>query len=599
MAKAKPSPVESKPASEEPAYTVVARRYRPQQFTDLIGQEHVATALTNAITSGRIAHAYLFTGARGTGKTSSARILAKALNCVKGPTPTPCDKCDICLRIAEGEDTDAVEIDGASNNKADEARELRNAVGFRPTRARFKIYIIDEVHMLSTAAFNVLLKTLEEPPPHVKFIFATTEVQKIPITILSRCQRFDFAHINATKVFETLKHIVSKEGLKAEDAALRIVAKRSAGSMRDAQTLLEQLLSVTDGKLTAETVHNLLGTADDDRIAELATAILAKDAKQAVDLVADSGDRGLQMGELLDQLTDYWRSMMLVSVGGSKVSEVVASPTLAEQVAQHAAVTNLDTILAGLDVLSTTRGRMRGSPHVDVLVEMAVVRLCRLDELVSVNQLVRVIAEGGVSAPAAAPAPRPAASLSDGPVKKNSIKAPDSAPVDSSGPIGLTAENAREIWPKVIEAVGLMGGRALKSAGLPAILGPNALALRFPANYIQHYDQASAGLDALVEAIKRVTGQDWSVRFEKSAPDTTDIEPVRTPAASSAGRQKAILEHPLFKRIADRLGGQMVKMEEGFNPTALPPKPVTAPLVSDDDDGEALPPTSDSEEDEG
>src|SRR5205085_5125007 len=195
-------------APETPAvpaeYTVLARRYRPQQFADLVGQEPVAQALRNAIESNRVAHAYLFTGARGVGKTSTARILAKALNCTKGPTGTPCDECDICKAIASGDDIDVLEIDGASNNKVDEIRELRSNVQYRPSRSRYKIYIIDEVHMLSTSAFNALLKTLEEPPAHVKFIFATTEAQKIPITILSRCQRFDFAGIGMTGIVERL-----------------------------------------------------------------------------------------------------------------------------------------------------------------------------------------------------------------------------------------------------------------------------------------------------------------------------------------------------------------------------------------------------------
>src|SRR5690242_20042333 len=203
------------PPAPPAEYTVVARRYRPQQFADLIGQEHVATALVNALQSGRVAHAYLFTGARGVGKTSAARILAKALNCETGPTATPCDKCDSCLAIAAGEDVDVLEIDGASNNKVEEVRDLRQNVGFRPTRGRYKVYIIDEVHMLSTSAFNALLKTLEEPPPHVKFILATTEVQKIPITILSRCQRFDFAHVGPAKIFDQLKRIVEREGHEA------------------------------------------------------------------------------------------------------------------------------------------------------------------------------------------------------------------------------------------------------------------------------------------------------------------------------------------------------------------------------------------------
>ena len=318
------------PAEPPAGYTVVARRYRPQQFADLIGQEHVARALTNAITSGRIAHAFLFTGARGTGKTSTARILAKALNCVHGPTPTPCDVCDICKSVANGDDVDVLEIDGASNNKVDEIRDLKSNVGFRPQRARFKIYIIDEVHMLSNSAFNALLKTLEEPPPHVKFLFATTEVQKIPITILSRCQRFDFSAIGPAKVFETLKYIVKKEGLEADDDALHIIARRAAGSMRDAQTLLDQLLGFSDGVLTADKLHALLGTAGDDRVGALAGAILGKDAAQALDIVAQAAGAGLQLGELLDQLIDYWRGLMLVHVAGDAARDLprhaVAAP---------------------------------------------------------------------------------------------------------------------------------------------------------------------------------------------------------------------------------------------------------------------------------
>src|SRR5947209_13165938 len=237
MAKQKSSPpvVAEKPAATE-GYTVLARRYRPQGFAQLVGQEHVARSLENALKSNRVAHAYLFTGARGVGKTSTARILAKALNCERGPTPTPCGVCDMCRGIASGEDVDVLEIDGASNNKVDEVRDLRSNVQYRPSRARFKIYIIDEVHMLTTSAFNALLKTLEEPPPHVKFIFATTEVQKIPATILSRCQRFDFAGISAAAIVEQLRDIAKREGIEVEEEALELTARRAGGSMRDAQS---------------------------------------------------------------------------------------------------------------------------------------------------------------------------------------------------------------------------------------------------------------------------------------------------------------------------------------------------------------------------
>ncbi len=268
--------------SSDGRYTVIARRYRPQAFDELVGQEHVARALQQAITSGRVGHAYLFTGARGVGKTSAARILAKALNCVSGPTSTPCNECEVCLRVAAGDDVDVLEIDGASNRGIDEIRQLRQNVAVRPSRVRYKIYIIDEVHMLTKEAFNALLKTLEEPPEHVKFIFATTEPQKIPITILSRCQRFDFAGISSAAIQARLSQIAAAEGVAVEPAALQILASRAAGSMRDSQSLLEQLLALGHEKITADDVNQLLGIAPAERLSGLVRHLMARDASAAL-----------------------------------------------------------------------------------------------------------------------------------------------------------------------------------------------------------------------------------------------------------------------------------------------------------------------------
>src|SRR5262245_54826690 len=440
MAKSKPTPSAAPPpVAEAPAYTVVARRYRPQQFSELIGQEHVAQALVNALQSGRVAHAYLFTGARGVGKTSAARILAKALNCECSdkPTPSPFDKCISCLAIAAGDDLDVLEIDGASNNKVEEVRDLRQGIGFRPTRGRFKIYIIDEVHMLSASAFNALLKTLEEPPEHVKFILATTEVQKIPITILSRCQRFDFAHVGPGKIFDQLKSIVAREGHQADDDALRLVARRAAGSMRDSQSLLDQLLASSSGKLTAEHVTAVLGTAGDDRVIELATAILAGDPKTALDLIGGWVERGLQVGELVEQLVEYWRALMLISCGGPDIRELPVSPNQHEALKKHAQSVSLDGILGGLEVLTATKARMRGSAHTQVLLEMAVVRLCKLGELLSVGQLVQALRQPGATIPAVAPnaGTRVNTTAPDG-SKKNDLTSPKSSP--NGAPSGNT-----------------------------------------------------------------------------------------------------------------------------------------------------------------
>src|SRR5438132_4744054 len=315
MAKQKPSSTASarSGAAANEGYTVLARRYRPQQFADLVGQEAVVQALVNALESNRVAHAYLFTGARGVGKTSTARILAKALNCVRGPTATPCDQCEICQGIAAGEDVDVIEMDAASNRGIDEIREVRLTVRSRPSRSRYKIYIVDEVHMLTPQAFNALLKTLEEPPEHVKFIFATTEVQKIPITILSRCQRFDFAGIGTARIMERLRQVVAGETREADDEALELIARRAGGSMRDAQSLLDQLLAFGGERLTTDVVHRLLGTAHDERILDLASAVLNHDAKRSLEQLADAANEGLQLGELVDQLIGYWRDLMVTN----------------------------------------------------------------------------------------------------------------------------------------------------------------------------------------------------------------------------------------------------------------------------------------------
>ena len=575
MAKTKAASRAEKPETA-PEYTVVARRYRPQQFADLIGQEHVAQALTNALTSGRVAHAYLFTGARGVGKTSTARILAKALNCVTGPTATPCDKCDICTSIAAGDDVDVLEIDGASNNKVDEVRDLRQNVGFRPQRARYKVYIIDEVHMLSNSAFNALLKTLEEPPPHVKFIFATTEVQKIPVTILSRCQRFDFASIGPAKVFATLKHIVAKEGLKADDEALHLIARRAGGSMRDAQTLLDQLLGFSNDPLTVETVHALLGTAGDDRVAELAAAILARDAKAAVEQLATAADWGLQLGELLDQLIDYWRGLMLVLVAGDAACDLPGTPALHEAIRRHAAGTNLDTVLAGLDVLTATKTRLRGSPHTQVLLEVAVVRLARMDELLSVSTLAQLVASGASppisgTHPPARPVttPYPPPTVSTDPSKKNGL-------IGSNGThqtLALEGNGSSEafptVWERVIQDVGPMRGTQLRTAGLPAIFGPNSLVIRFPTGYSSAYESCASepGTEVIRQALKRATGREWSVRVEQVAgPASGSLPPGAAPPPRPEQRAKDLLQLPLFRKAADVLGAQLVRVDDGFDP---------------------------------
>ncbi len=594
---ASPESPTAAPAPPAAEYTVVARRYRPQQFPDLIGQEHVATALSNAIASGRIAHAYLFTGARGTGKTSTARILAKALNCVHGPTATPCDKCDICLSIAAGDDPDVIEIDAASNTGVENIRELRGNVGFRPQRARYKIYIIDEVHMLSNSAFNALLKTLEEPPPHVKFIFATTEVQKIPVTILSRCQRFDFAHIGSTKVFETLKHIAGKEGLAADDEALRIVARRAAGSMRDAQTILDQLLGSASGRLTAEVVHSLFGSAGEERVIELAEAIFAGDAHRALEIVAESAERGAHVGELADQMIDFYRGMMLVAVGGPAVRDLPGSPNLQDRLRSLAPTIDLDVILSGIDILTAAKAKMRGSSHAQVVLEVAVIRLARLGELLSVSELAKLVSSGSpVPTPAGKGGSTSSKSVGSGvpngdPSKKNALRGNEETVQNGKNSQGFAQERERtdrpvsgesfpKIWERVLQEIGPVRGNHLRQAGIPAIIGPNALAIRFPVAYSAGYEACGSdeGLAAIRTTLRRISGNEWTVRVEKGHSNGPVPEPLPAPV-QPADRKKDLLQLPLFRRANEILGAQLMRVDDGFAPTGGPRERPTTPAA--------------------
>ncbi len=354
---------------QDERYVVVSRRYRPKSFGELVGQQHVGQALCNAIESHRVGHAYLFTGARGVGKTSTARIFAKALNDPSGPTCYPDDTTDIAQAIDAGEDVDVLEIDGASNRGIDEIRSLRANVGVRPSRSRFKIYIIDEVHMLTTQAFNALLKTLEEPPAHVKFIFCTTDPEKIPITVLSRCQRFDFSPVKPEEIMGRLREIVNAEKVEAEDEALRLIARRADGSMRDSQSLLEQVISFSSGAITAQTVHAMLGTADDARLHEMAETLMARDAAKTLQLVDQAAAHGISAGQFAEQLLGYFRDMLAVTVGCPPEMQRHTSEALHHELRALGNHWSVPTLLAIAGMIDQTLIKIRHTMHGRILLE--------------------------------------------------------------------------------------------------------------------------------------------------------------------------------------------------------------------------------------
>ncbi|XZE43743.1 DNA polymerase III subunit gamma/tau [Pirellulaceae bacterium SH467] len=396
-------------------YTVVARRYRPKTFSELVGQSTVSQALLNAIHTNRVGHAYLFTGARGVGKTSTARIFAKALNASASSDGDFDPQSDIAQAIDSGEDMDVIEIDGASNRGIDEIRQLRANAAVRPSRSPYKIYIIDEVHMLTTQAFNALLKTLEEPPGHVKFIFCTTDPEKMPITVLSRCQRFDFPPVHTDQILGRLQYICENEGTEADEAALQIIARRAAGSMRDSQSLLEQLLSFSGNRITVSDVHAMLGTADETRLASFASKMIQRDAAGALDELNVAAAEGVDVGQIAEQLLGYLRDMMVVTVGCGSDLIKTANPSSLEQLRTWGQQWGVASMMAAIQILDETIVKMRHSVQSRVLVEIAIVQICQLQDLQALTDLVKALASGQplppprpLSSPAMASSPTPA-----------------------------------------------------------------------------------------------------------------------------------------------------------------------------------------------
>jgi len=576
------------------SYTVLALKYRPRTFDEVVGQATVTRTLKNAIEQGRIGHAFLLSGARGVGKTTTARILAKALNCgsATGPTAEPCLECDSCREIADGKSLDVQEIDGASNNSVDQVRELRESARYTPARDRFRIWIIDEVHMLSVGAFNALLKTLEEPPPRVKFVFATTEYHKIPPTILSRCQQYDFRMIPTRDLQAHLRDVAGRERITVSDAALGQVARAAEGSARDALSLLDQVLAFTGETVRDEDVAGLLGLVDRELLLRASAAIVEGSSLAVLELVESLADYGADYRNFARELLVHLRDVLLVKLAPD-ASPLVAAllPEEREPLRERAAALSEEDLLRSIDVLSRaeTEGELRGAPDARVALEIALLKLVQLRRLQPFAELVaRVERLAGGAPPVSAPSrptppPKTRSALPAAPSaappgatagsKRPAAAAPKEGPADETrdeppGPSSSALPTLASGGPaaKVLaEMIGLCQTRpslAQPLRGARASLEADVLVLEVPPDFAVF---ASLHETEYRDLAKKAAGRSLAVRFAAGGADEAPEAPAPEPSADEAQKRRLREEaerEPAVQEALDLFDGRVVDVRE-------------------------------------
>ena len=522
------------------SYEVLARKWRPARFEEVVGQEHVTTTLKNAISSGRIAHAYLFVGPRGVGKTSIARILAKALNCADGPTISPCGKCDSCGEIVDSRSLDVIEIDGASNNSVDQIRELRDTVRYMPARGPFKIYIIDEVHMLSTQAFNALLKTLEEPPAHVKFLFATTEPQKILATILSRCQRFDLRRIPVPMIIQRLTEIAGDEGVQVSDDAMLAIARGSEGGLRDAESALDQLISFKGKTIGEEDVLSVFGLVSRSALEDLAEAILKGDMAGVIGLVGALDGSGKDMQRLVLDLLAHFRNLLVCRFARESATALDIAESQLDTLCRQAAMAAPERLLGISDILVETDGRLRYSLSKRTLLETALIRCARAASAVSIEEILQqlnklkkgdISISGASSAASVVPASGgdPASSAI---APQEQVKKPgESAEVGDE--VGILKKRWHELVDRVAKVAPLARSALLDSS--PVSVTGDKLVIGFDPEFAEHCEvmKSPRNLKAFRLAIRDVLNRDLEPELRILNKSEAAVLPADVPAVAS------------------------------------------------------------------
>ncbi|HON06583.1 MAG TPA: DNA polymerase III subunit gamma/tau [Verrucomicrobiota bacterium] len=572
------------------SYLVIARKYRPQRFEDVVGQEHVTQTLANAIKMGRIAHAYLFCGPRGTGKTTIARIFAKCLNCINGPRVDFDDNDPRCKEIAEGNSLDVIEIDGASNNGVEQVRQLRDAVRYAPAVSRFKIYIIDEVHMLTQGAFNALLKTLEEPPPHVKFMFATTDPEKIPPTVLSRCQRFDLRRIPVRLIVSHLSKIAKNEGIDIEQAALFAIARNSEGCMRDAEGMLDQLISFCGTKIVEADVLAMFGITSTAQISELAGAIINSAPQQALKILNDLSNSGKEMTRLVADLLSYFRNILILKVSNYDTSLIDATEEELKLLKTQSESLTPDVLTRIMQVLSDCEMGLRDAVSRKILVELSLVKAIQERSAVSADLILKHLQrlreeDAGASV-------EPSKSLlkeSEEPKYKSAVatnKAVEPAvdvQVSTAPTVDEKATPLQQLWSQLIE------GTRSQSSFLPTLLGQcqpvsleeNVLTVSVSPDILGLLDD-SKNLNIIKGILSGLGHSGVEIKFAKVKPQSEQQQPTQQPHTvkktvqqkTKATTQPSVLENiekpvsvedfkndPLIKEALERFRGKIIDVK--------------------------------------
>ena len=540
-------------------YIVLARKWRPRTFSEVVGQEHITQTLEGAIRQNRVSHAYLFTGPRGIGKTTTARLLAKALNCEKGPTPIPCNKCTNCQEIAIGSSLDVLEIDGASNRGIDEVRDLREKVKFAPASSRYKVYIIDEVQMLTTEAFNALLKTLEEPPPHVIFILATTAPFKLPLTILSRCQRFDFRRIKSEDIAKKLAEIAKDEGLEIGEDILFQIAAASEGSMRDGISVLDQLISLGGKRATQEDLQAILGIVPQKTFFELSQAIGENNTKEALDILAQIIDQGYDLSHFATDLLEHFRNLLMLKIN----EEVVDLPKdLKGRLKGFKERFDQDRLLRMIEVVSQAREEMKRSEEVRLILEMAIIRLTKLEPTLSLDEVLRKIESIEER-------------LGVMPAQGNLLGAPpkrwEELPIEETVREGLEEEkpyleleNIKDTWGEVIKEIrkdSAVTGAFLME-GEPIALKDDLLTIGFSEDFKFHKEQIEEkeNRELIQKALNKVFGREFTIECRLSSTLQKEKE-IRAPQGMVLSEEEFIEEEPVVKEALDIFEGEILEIK--------------------------------------